>query len=314
MITNYMKRVVQDSYSNNIHPVNDFVLLRHYFNFLIATMTRSKASFTLVFVAIHSFESMAKRFGLDVSKQVLEQTNAFLLEQTRNSDLIFTIPNQNEWVFLLPQSTQRDAKYFLKRIFTSVPCLLVDTEEELTLELSASVIGISHSKVNFEEVLGTGKEALGEALRKGPFEIQMVETFMERDVETIKISIIESDIMIQNVLQTLLQRTAINYFNLEIQTFDDGDQFLQSSWYQSGHTHIVMLNDILPKKSGIEVLQELRRMPNTMKYIIFMLSKGRAEDDMIYAYDMGVDEYISKPFNIKLVEAQLKRWLKRLRS
>ena len=181
------------------------------------------------------------------------------------------------------------------------------------LELSASVIGISHSKVNFEDVLGAGKEALDQALKNGPFEIQRVETFMEPEVETIKVSIIEGDVMVQDILQMLLKRIVLHHFNLEIRTFSDGNQFLQSSWYQSGHTHIVMLDDILPKKSGIEVLQELRKMPNTMKYIIFMLSKGKSEEDLLNAYDIGVDEYIVKPFNVKLVEAQLKRWLKRLR-
>lgn len=307
-----MNKVENYSFIDNKHQIHDVTLLQHYFNFLVANMTRSKMTFTLVFVSIHDFEGISERFGLETSQEVLAKTFDFLLEQTRNSDLLFTLSNQNEWVFLLPRVTNGDASYFLKRIFTSVSH--IHTDNEFQIELSASVVEISKSKVNFEEVLGSGKEALNQALRRGSSEIQRVETFMEPEVEVIKVSIIENDVMVQNILQTLLQRIALNYFNLEVQTFNDGDQFLQSSWYQSGHTHIVMLDNILPKKSGIEVLQELRKMPNTMKYIIFMLSKGRSEEDLIYAYDIGVDEYISKPFNVKLVEAQLKRWIKRLRS
>lgn len=306
-----MNRVEEDSYLDNIHQSDDVTLLQHYFHFLVANMTRSKTTFTLVFVAIHTFESISKRFGTEISKQILAKTHKFLLEHTRNSDLLFTLSNQNQWVFLLPQSDQKDASYFLKRIFTSLPQLNI--EENVPLALSASVVGISHSKVNFEDVLGTGKEGLDQALKKGPFEIQRVESFMEPEVETIKVSIIEDDGMVQDILQMLLKRIDLHHFNLEIRTFSDGDQFLQSSWYQSGHTHIVMLDDVLPKKSGIEVLQELRKMPNTMKYIIFMLSKGKSEEDLLNAYDIGVDEYIVKPFHVKLVAAQLKRWLKRLR-
>ena len=121
MNMNQMNQVVKDSFIDNIHQSDDVTLLQHYFNFLVANMTRSKTTFTLVFVAIHTFESISKRFGLEISKQVLAKTHEFLLEHTRNSDLLFTLSNQNQWVFLLPQSTQKDASYFLKRIFTSIP-------------------------------------------------------------------------------------------------------------------------------------------------------------------------------------------------
>lgn len=306
---NKTESIINVSLSTNNRNLNDIVILQHYFEFFVANIIRSKTSFTLVFVSSNTINE----YGVDCSKQALQEANLFLLQQTRSSDRLFQLPTENEWVFLLPQSTTEDAKYFLKRIFQIVPNVLIDSGEERQLQLSASIVEISQSKISFEEALYAGKEALYQALKNGPFSMQIVETYSEREVEKVKVSIIEDNNMMQNVLQTLLQRTAMDYFDLEIQTFDDGEQFLQSTWYQSGHTHIVMINDVLPKKSGVEVLHELRSMPNTMKYIIFMLSKGKTEEDMMYAYDIGVDEFILKPFNVKLVEAQIKRWLKRLR-
>lgn len=306
---NKTESFINVSLSTNNGNLNDIEILQHYFEFFVANIIRSKTSFSLVFVSSNTINE----YGINCSIQALQEANLFLLQQTRSSDRLFQLPTENEWVFLLPQSTTEDAKYFLKRIFQNVPDVLIDSGEEMQLHLSASIVEISQSKISFEEALNAGKESLYQALKNGPFTMQIVETFSEREVEKVKVSIIEDNTMMQNVLQTLLQRTAMDYFDLEIQTFDDGEQFLQSSWYQSGHTHIVMINDVLPKKSGVEVLHELRNMPNTMKYIIFMLSKGKTEEDMMYAYDIGVDEFILKPFNVKLVEAQIKRWLKRLR-
>ncbi|NGP45353.1 hypothetical protein G4V62_10455 [Bacillaceae bacterium SIJ1] len=54
-------------------------------------------------------------------------------------------------------------------------------------------------------------------------------------------------------------------------------------------------------------------MPNHQKYIIFMMSKRKTEEDLIYIYENGVDEIIEKPFNVRLFEAKVKKVLKRLR-
>lgn len=110
-----------------------------------------------------------------------------------------------------------------------------------------------------------------------------------------------------------MERVTGDQFHLKMNAFTDGATFLESNWYQSGETHIIILNDTLKKKNGMEVLHKLRNMPNNKKYIIIMLSKRRTEQDMLYSYEQGVDEYILKPFNVRLLEAKIKRLLRRLR-
>lgn len=288
----------------------DVVLLQRFYDVQAANVVRSKTSFTLVFVAIHAFNEWMERYGDVMASQAFEQINWYLSQQIRNTDLLFQLPEQKGWVVLMLNSKQTEASYFLKRIFQSIPSLTTD----IPIGLSASIVEIANSTARYEEVLCAGEEALQLANEKGNQEIHIVETFNKPELEKVKVSIIENDAVMQSVLLTMLQRMEIDYFDLDIQTFDDGYQFIQSSWYQSSHTHLVIVNDILPKKNGIEVLHELRGMPNHKKYIIFMLSKLKTEEDMMYAFEAGVDEYITKPYNVKLVAARLKRLLGRLRS
>ncbi len=72
------------------------------------------------------------------------------------------------------------------------------------------------------------------------------------------------------------------------------------------------MNDILPRKNGLNVLHTLRQMANQKKFIIYMMTNRKSQGDMIYAYESGVDEYLIKPFDLNLFQAQLKRTFARL--
>ena len=102
------------------------------------------------------------------------------------------------------------------------------------------------------------------------------------------------------------------YIDKEIRTFVDGEDFLSSDFYQSPHNHIVIMNDVLPRKTGLDILASLRSMPNDKKFVIYMMTNRNAESAMIDAYEKGVDYYLVKPFNLKLFSAQLKRMFESL--
>ncbi|GIN84727.1 hypothetical protein J6TS2_11130 [Heyndrickxia sporothermodurans] len=289
-------------------------LLKSFFNLQVANVKRTKASFSLVFISVHPMSEIYTKSVVNNEDYTLEIVSAYLKKQVRNSDIVFQLSNPKNWVILLSNSGEEEAKYFLKRIFEEIPIISTSQEEKLQVYLSASIIEVANSKTKYEDVLSDGEESLNQAIEMGPLQMKIIDSYKEPEIEEIKVSIIEEDEIVGGILYSLLERTAIDYFDLNIQLFQDGDQFLQSTWYESGYTHLVIMNDILPKKSGIEVLHELRKMPNNKKYIILMMSKRKTEEDMIFAYESGVDEYITKPFNIKLFEAQVKRIIKRIRS
>lgn len=289
-------------------------LLKSFLNLQVANVKRTKASFSLVFISVHPMSEIYTKSVVNNEDYTLEIVSAYLKKQVRNSDIVFQLSNPKNWVILLSNSGEEEAKYFLKRIFEEIPIISTSQEEKLQVYLSASIIEVANSKTKYEDVLSDGEESLNQAIEMGPLQMKIIDSYKEPEIEEIKVSIIEEDEIVGGILYSLLERTAIDYFDLNIQLFQDGDQFLQSTWYESGHTHLVIMNDILPKKSGIEVLHELRKMPNNKKYIILMMSKRKTEEDMIFAYESGVDEYIPKPFNIKLFEAQVKRIIKRIRS
>ncbi len=73
----------------------------------------------------------------------------------------------------------------------------------------------------------------------------------------------------------------------------------------------VLLDWMLPSKSGIEVCRQLRAGPSTRTLPIILLTARGEEADRIRGLETGADDYIVKPFSLRELQARLKAVLRR---
>ena len=93
----------------------------------------------------------------------------------------------------------------------------------------------------------------------------------------------------------------------EVDTAYDGDEALQKA--NENQYDIILLDVMLPKHSGLEVLQQIREFSSVP--IIMLTAKGE-DMDKILGLDYGADDYITKPFNILEVKARIKAIIRRV--
>ena len=74
---------------------------------------------------------------------------------------------------------------------------------------------------------------------------------------------------------------------------------------------LVILDWMLPLMSGIEVCRQLRRLPETRRLPIVMLTARGEEGDKLRGLDAGADDYITKPFSPSELIARLRAVLRR---
>ncbi len=74
---------------------------------------------------------------------------------------------------------------------------------------------------------------------------------------------------------------------------------------------LVVLDWMLPDKSGIDFARELRRDERTRDLPILMLTARAAEDDKVRGLEVGADDYVTKPFSPKELLARIKALLRR---
>ena len=105
-------------------------------------------------------------------------------------------------------------------------------------------------------------------------------------------------------------------YNLETSGYSvsvatDGDEALER--VTEDQPDAVLLDWMLPRKSGIEVCRQLRAKAGTRMLPIILLTARGEEADRVRGLDTGADDYIVKPFSPKELEARLKAVLRRSR-
>jgi DNA-binding response OmpR family regulator len=123
-------------------------------------------------------------------------------------------------------------------------------------------------------------------------------------VDKIRILVVEDDKEINRLVTDNLLKEGYSIDNVY-----DGAAALEKM--KSGYYQMVILDIMLPRVDGYEVLQKIREYGNTP---VLILSAKCQETDKIIGLGLGADDYLSKPFGIgeltARVKAQLRRYLR----
>ncbi len=101
-------------------------------------------------------------------------------------------------------------------------------------------------------------------------------------------------------------------FNLEKEGFTvelsyDGEDAIEKIY--NGNPDLIILDIMLPKKDGFEVLKEIRTSITTP---VLMLTAKEEEVDKVLGLELGADDYITKPFSMRELVARVKANLRRV--
>ena len=88
----------------------------------------------------------------------------------------------------------------------------------------------------------------------------------------------------------------------------DGEKGLEVYEENKNKISLVLLDVMMPKLDGWSVLRQIRQ---DSKVPIIMLTARGEEQDELFGFELGVDEYISKPFSPKILVARVEAILKR---
>lgn len=90
----------------------------------------------------------------------------------------------------------------------------------------------------------------------------------------------------------------------------DGEEALKIFENQGDTINLILLDVMMPKLDGWSVLRQIRQISEVP---IIMLTARGEEQDELFGFELGVDEYISKPFSPKILVARVEAILKRLK-
>ena len=134
--------------------------------------------------------------------------------------------------------------------------------------------------------------------RKSPVPAGRIEVVMERT----KILVVDDESRMRKLVKDFLQKN-----NYEVLEAGDGSEALDI-FFEQNDIALIILDVMMPKMDGWQVCREIR---NYSKVPIIMLTAKGDEKDELQGFDLGVDEYISKPFSPKILVARVEAILRR---
>jgi two-component system KDP operon response regulator KdpE len=118
-----------------------------------------------------------------------------------------------------------------------------------------------------------------------------------------KVLIIDDDPRLREALEVALQ---LQWPDAQVLTTADGEAGLER--FRTHEPDVVLLDILMPRMSGFEVLQSIRRTSDTPVIIL----TGRGDDvDQARGLELGADDYIVKPFSHLTLVARIKAALRR---
>jgi DNA-binding response OmpR family regulator len=122
-----------------------------------------------------------------------------------------------------------------------------------------------------------------------------------------KILIVEDDRSLVEILAYNLRQAGY-----EVHSANDGMDGLSQARLHS--PDVVILDIMLPVMNGLEVCRRLRSDPATAGILILMLTAKSEESDELVGFTLGADDYVAKPFSVKVLIERIKAMERRRRN
>ena len=118
----------------------------------------------------------------------------------------------------------------------------------------------------------------------------------------LKILIVEDDLKLRRIIKDFL-------LNEEFNILETGNGEDALDLYFSKKPNLIILDLMIPKLNGFEVLKEIRTQNKDIP--IIMLTARGEEDDILKGYNLKINEYIIKPVSMKILVAKVKAFLRK---
>lgn len=105
-------------------------------------------------------------------------------------------------------------------------------------------------------------------------------------------------------------RKVLEFEGYEVEVAKDGESGLASS--AKTKPDLLILDIMLPNKSGFDVLRELRTLGH--RFPILILTARSQESDVVLGFDFGADDYVTKPFSTAELLARVRALLRRVQT
>ncbi|SDO51614.1 GGDEF domain-containing response regulator [Alkalicoccus daliensis] len=280
-------------------------------------MERSEVErFTLMLLDLDHFKKVNDTYGHVIGDEALRHFVRELLKVSGPGDLVCRYGGE-EFVLVLPNTTEAEAYRTSERLRTLLEKEAVPGTKDLKIQFSAGLIEVLGEAPHSEEILEKADKALYAAKKSGRNSTLSYHSSMEDSAGkgVVHIIIVDDDIVVRDIIRHYIERrTEMAGKVIRFHSYQDGAAFLEDEWYVEGDYFFLLLDGMMPKIDGIEVLKQVREKYEKENILVAMLTARKGEIEVARALEIGADDYMVKPFRVREVMARMERLMERVFS
>lgn len=287
---------------------------RTYFNQVLqqtaALADKTKTVFTLALLDLDHFRKVNDTYGHSAGDEVLRTFSALLLKMKRESDYIFRYGGE-QFALILPDTNAQTADALIDQIRSAFAETDFSFASSEPFQVSFSA-GISEYRQKQDTPVSMAESALYQAKQRGRNQTIVSGRTADDIRRHLNLIIVDDDSLVRRLVSKQFSGWKPQDFDLRIEEYVDGASFVESPWYKPEENYMILLDGIMPKMDGLEVLNHVRSQYPHENIIISMFTSRNNESDIVLALKNGADDYIVKPFYAQEVVARVERLTMRM--
>lgn len=276
-----------------------------------SALSSTGSPLSLAVLDIDQFRKWNAERNYDEGDQLLRLFSSFIRSHLRDSD-IWARERADRFLLLQPGLTEEEAEHEAQRLVEQFAGFQYQKNPQLPIAATYSAgvtavsSGLPSEKIMEQAVMAlTASKAAGGGICTRYSESQS--GFVQE--QPLRLAVIDDDDLIRNLLTKQLSDLSGDH-NMEIRKFKDGEEFFSDPWHSMGGRYLLVLDRMMPRMNGMEVLRKLRSGAGRGEYTILMLTGVNEEREIAEAIQSGTDDYLTKPFSLVELEARVVRLLR----
>ncbi|MGG0177874.1 GGDEF domain-containing response regulator [Gottfriedia acidiceleris] len=279
--------------------VYNFRYLKNEVKKQLEDLKRSYESFSLVHVKIEQKQDYL------LNNLIEKSFIQFIKRSLRSSDLLAHF-KKKEFVLLLPKTVKEDGIKLMNRLSLSFSEVPISFDNRIHYSsFNFNVLEIPDSSISADDCL-----TLLTTNEMGSMNQFDSSTSKNKNmIRKLKVAVINEDRLIREMLKHQLSDLGGKLYDVEIKVYIDGEEFLNDPWHKQNERYLLIIDRILPKMGGFEIIRKMRTSYDRRKYLCLMIGNKSSENDIATALQSGANDYLEKPFSLKELRLRLNRML-----
>ncbi|KKK36725.1 hypothetical protein WQ57_17860 [Mesobacillus campisalis] len=270
----------------------------------------NQESFCVGGININGFQAINEQHGYPKGDQLLRQLYNYIQEQIKPYDVIVR-SEADSFLILFSHAALQEAKRVLEKLIDGFPEMVREkVGKEIEATVSASLIEINHPDVSPKECIRKLDSTLHGGTENKTGQLHVIKWGEQVRKKIVRLAVIDDDPIICGMLEAQLSDIGGNDFETDLRTYGNGELFFADPWHNEHDQYLLILDGVMPRMDGLEVIKRLRSSADKRKYTIMMLTNRRGEQDVATAIQQGADDYLKKPFGMEELRARIKRLIR----